>query len=127
MKAETLRHTQSKWTAHIASSGGRTFGFRVTAEGRNPPVCHLGTYEREVATVAEDFRKIAPEYFTPEELEANARLIAAAPELLEACEEMLRTLVSPSRELLHSTRKELEPWLPMLRADIAKATGDQPC
>jgi hypothetical protein len=55
---------------------------------------------------------------------ANARLISAAPDLLAACDEMLRTLVSPSRQLLESTRKELAPWLPMLRAAVAKAKGE---
>lgn len=54
---------------------------------------------------------------------ANAALIAAAPELLEACREMLRTLTAPSRQLLDTTRQELAPWIPMLRAAIAKAEG----
>jgi hypothetical protein len=53
---------------------------------------------------------------------ANAKLIAAAPDLLAACEEVHRSLTSPSRELLDSTRRELEPWLPMITAAIAKAT-----
>ena len=50
------------------------------------------------------------------------RLHAAAPDLLAACEEMHRTLTSPSREMLDSTREEMGPWLPMLEAAIEKAT-----
>ncbi|MXP42949.1 hypothetical protein [Allopontixanthobacter sediminis] len=53
------------------------------------------------------------------EIEANARLIAAAPELLEALERCV--------DALASLRGELEPPLSQVvkaRAAIAKATGD---
>ena len=57
---------------------------------------------------------------------ANARLIAAAPDLLKTCKKMHRTLTSRSRRLLDSTRKELEPWILMLEKEIAKAEGAKP-
>lgn len=41
--------------------------------------------------------------------------------LLAACLEMHRTLTSPSRIVLDSTRLELAPWLPMLKAAISAA------
>jgi hypothetical protein len=53
---------------------------------------------------------------------ANAKLIAAAPDLLAACQEIKTTLTSPSRLLSDVTRRELQPWLPMIAAAIAKAT-----
>lgn len=49
------------------------------------------------------------------EAEANARLIAAAPDLLQACEDALRVFVSEG----HGHYREAET----LRAAIAKATG----
>ena len=55
-----------------------------------------------------------------DDYEANARLIAAAPELLEACELALKVLEQSgmiTRQLLDADRK--------LRAAIAKAKGEQ--
>jgi len=53
--------------------------------------------------------------------EANARLIAAAPELLEALILMVRTHDEPAESSLQEM-KELR-WLESARAVIAKATG----
>lgn len=39
--------------------------------------------------------------------------------LWDAVEEMHRTMTCPSRELLDSTRRELKPWIPMLRTALA--------
>jgi hypothetical protein len=54
----------------------------------------------------------------PEDREANARLAAAAPELLEACREGIRMCDFFG----HSLRK----MRPVFEAAIAKATGDTP-
>ena len=51
--------------------------------------------------------------------EANARLIAAAPELLEALAEVVRAADGEGW-------KQLDPNLAKARAAIAKATGEQP-
>ena len=39
--------------------------------------------------------------------------------LLAACREMHRSLTSPTRILLDSTRREMAPWLPMLNEVLA--------
>lgn len=57
-----------------------------------------------------------------DELASLRRQVAT---LREACWEMHRTLTSPSRILLDSTRRELEPWIPMLTAALA-ATEETP-
>ncbi len=54
--------------------------------------------------------------------EANARLIAAAPELLEALVLMVRTHDEPAETLLQETKEQ--QWLEKARAAIAKATGE---
>lgn len=51
----------------------------------------------------------------PEEHAANMRLIAAAPDLLEALQEMVRTFA-----------KNHAPAVDVARAAIARATGEQP-
>lgn len=54
------------------------------------------------------------------ESDANARLIAAAPELLAACQHALEDL-----QTLDAADSKVCGILPELRAAIAKATGDQ--
>lgn len=61
---------------------------------------------------------------TKPEAEANARLISAAPELLEECE---RSLFEISQHLLNGnqfTEPMLKAWANGLRSAIAKATGN---
>lgn len=48
---------------------------------------------------------------------------ARADAMRSALEEMERTLTSPSRQLLDSTRRELEPWLLLIQAALASAPG----
>lgn len=57
------------------------------------------------------------------ERDANARLISAAPELLEALILMVRTHDEPAESLLQEMREQ--KWLEQARAAIAKATGEQ--
>jgi hypothetical protein len=54
-------------------------------------------------------------------LDELVRLQGVNVELLEVCEEILRALTSPTRELLYSTRRELEPCERILKAAIEKA------
>lgn len=71
-------------------------------------VCVLEHSERRVSVVAEHGRPALPE-----EVDANARLIAAAPELLAACQVALdeHDALSPSQRY-------------RLEAAIRKATGE---
>ena len=64
-------HTKGKWT--VANSGGK-----VIVGGMMHP--------KTIATLETTPLKITPE------IEANARLIAAAPELLDACKMMFEAL-----------------------------------
>ena len=64
------------------------------------------TYQPIVASVEDDGIKC---------WDANARLIAAAPDLLEALQEMVRTFA-----------KNHAPAVDVARAAIARATGEQP-
>jgi hypothetical protein len=57
------------------------------------------------------------------ENEANARLIAAAPDLLEALQVQALSDLLPSDEFMRTQGKEPGPGLVMMRAAIAKATG----
>lgn len=61
----------------------------------------------------------------PPELEANARLIAAAPDLLAACERALG-LAAIERSQPEAWRDDDSTTLEMLRAAIAKAIGSTP-
>jgi hypothetical protein len=103
-------------------------------------LCGTEVHDREThldehgARIGETPNIIAKTYYTPTESydgingtlvqHSNARLIAAAPDLLAACEEMLRTLTAPSRKLSTVTRRELDPWVSMLRAAVVKAKGE---
>lgn len=61
-----------------------------------------------------------------EEMEDNAHLIAAAPDLLEALDGMLQVYGwKYDDEMLPKSNSELE-LIDMARAAIAKATGEQP-
>ena len=75
-----------------------------------------------IKTHANGNRRIMAEQCTPvavvpEHLAADARLIAAAPDLLEA----LKTLLGDTEDSDYMSRKEREN---MARAAIAKATGE---
>ena len=65
---DTTKHTPGPW--HAADDGGEVF------DAEYIPVCYMNGIGQ------------ASEFITEKEAEANARLIAAAPELLEACIEM---------------------------------------
>ena len=74
------KYTKGKVTAEVAKmrADQPAFGFTIRIEGKKPPICGLGVYQPDVATVSPEYRKICPEYFTPEEIEANAALISEA-------------------------------------------------
>lgn len=64
---------------------------------------------------------------TPEEARANARLIAAAPDLLAACEAAAQSLAADEEILIDWDPNGFDAQLlAQLRAAIAKARPDQP-
>jgi hypothetical protein len=67
-----MSHTPGPWTLHEIWPSGP--GFSITAEGKTYQVCGCGAYQHSHPGAS----------YSDEECRANARLIAAAPDLLEA-------------------------------------------
>lgn len=108
-------HTPGPWCAEPADM----FGDHNIVLGDNADDA------RAIAAVVSNLR-------APSEVEANARLIAAAPDLLEACQELIGVIDSVDGEADYSK----EEWAALgsaklhaedrIRAAIARATGEQP-
>lgn len=69
----------------------------------------VGNDDADIAHISESFSSGR----TPEETFANARLIAAAPELLAACQ----------RALAEAVADDQDEWFANMRTAIAKATS----
>ena len=102
----SAKFTPGPWHANWTRLNGKAIGFHVADEthGSIRPVCEF--YD-------------GVEVIPPEEVEANARLIAAAPKLLEA----LQRLLSENDNM--TQRINLLGAMDQARAAIAKATRDQ--
>lgn len=105
----TAKRTPGPWVAYIPSNP--EFLIAVDSEGANRQICtlpHAGPTHRA-------------------EIEANARLIAAAPALLAANEHSLRNVEAFIYALPVDAdaieRASLEAWARNLRGAIAQATG----
>lgn len=101
------RHTKGPWDvkrARFLSDGGYDYGIIATIDGTRR--CIAETFE-----VIADGGRTAP-------AEANAHLIAAAPELYEALEKMVRAAMYGSFNTVDS-----HP-LPLARAALSKARGE---
>lgn len=102
------KFTPGPWHANWTRLNGKAIGFHVADEthGSIRPICEF--YD-------------GTEAMPPEEVEANARLIAAAPELLGVLELAIRRL-----EIAHANGESImREWIVDARAALAKATGDQ--
>lgn len=80
-----MSHTPGPWGLKLARyrDDAPVFGYAITAEGRVPYVASAGVAEPNHALiVGSEFRKLVTTGFTEPEVEANGRLIAAAPDLL---------------------------------------------
>lgn len=100
-----MSHTPGPWGLQYESCEEFSFGFCVVAEA----VTEDG--EKDWATIAALGKE--PDYISPEEQEANAQLIAAAPDLLEACK--------AARDALEGFTLGTFPEKHTLEAAIAKA------
>jgi hypothetical protein len=96
--------------------------------GHTPGPWRAGSHpmnEAEVFADELDGERIAECYGAGDADQANALLIAAAPELLEALERMAGAFVPHPRDDTEGWREEHEAC-ELARAAIAKATGAQP-
>ena len=98
------KHTRGPWKFSDDSAYFKTNPFSVYVQG-------LGVHKTTVANIP--FRKTIPE----DEARANARLIAAAPELLDALMTFPQSIAW--------TDQELWDWSAKALAAIEKATGEQ--
>ena len=94
------KHTPGPWNFYDDSNDGKTNRIEIVAVGK---------------TVARIYHSV------PAEDLPNARLIAAAPDLLEALE---TALDGWQREFEYLAKRTPE-WVTKARAAIAKATGEQ--
>ncbi len=105
-----MSHTPGPWHCHTNGSE-----FSVTAEDHNGATCYLARIDK--------FRTRHGDYAD----EANAKLIAAAPELLEACKLSLRNTEDiiykqPAKIMDSVELQSLRTWRDTLKDAIAKAT-----
>ena len=98
----SAEYTPGPWVFYDDSNDGKTKRIEIAAQGK---------------TVARIYHSV------PEEDLPNVRLIAAAPDLLEALQDFLNW--SNSVYYGEDTRRELVMAKNKARAAIAKATGDQ--
>ena len=94
------KYTKGPWNANFTRFSRWVVGFHITdpKHGSLRPICEA--YDKMGA-------------MNPDEIAANARLISAAPELLEA----LKWAVDNPNDDAY--------WIEQARAAIAKATGEQ--
>ena len=111
------KHTPGPWAIDQHQKGC----FYIVAEQgkkwNNPEICDLYT-----DVTPEDSVTIGPWLEPKENAEANANLIAAAPELLEALERLLIVCETPYPGCILSSREAM-----LARQAIAKAKGQQQC
>ena len=88
--------------------------------------------EGRLHVVEGDFLDVAEVgYLSGPDPEANARLIAAAPELLEALEQLFRigefysSAIEHDNYGEHGRKMDLAEWATLAQAAIAKAKGEQ--
>ena len=102
---QEAKHTNGPWNKNLTSICGKAIGFHITdsQHGSLRPICEF--YDKRGT-------------MSPEEIEANASLIAAAPELLEA----LRTIANSEPIDGDTIVCDFDTLQSVARAAIAKAT-----
>lgn len=106
------KHTPGPWHVREAD-GDPEVEDRIWAEGDGT----FATPERHVAVIRCGLRESA----------ANARLIAAAPELLEACRRARRVFAECAEDTAGTqSERDFKHLYYLMNAAIAKAIGDRP-
>jgi len=88
------KHTPGPWTAEIGKIHDSVFGFSIESEQKIVPICSTGVYTTHLGVPVFDERNKEwlpsdiDQRFLSSEAEANARLIAAAPEMAHFILEM---------------------------------------
>lgn len=83
----TQQHTEGPWEVKLArmTPDAPIFGFGITAPGKLPYLASAGVADQNhPLVVGKEYRHLITTGFTEEEVEANALLIAAAPDFQEA-------------------------------------------
>lgn len=110
------RHTPGPWMAY-----GPALPTTDSPEGGDYCVMDGGTN-----VIAEAFYRVSEGVGGTHNAEANARLIAAAPLMLEALQDVLREFVDPNQGLDQFDSAIVRKAVERARAAIAAATGEQP-
>jgi len=112
----TSSHTPGPWRFEIDGTiRSPSFGGAQMADYRGSIICDL-----KPAVGIEDWTKPVARRHAIPEAQANAHLIAAAPELLQALQ-----LVTPILESLNGKCTGDTAMIARIRAAIAKATGEE--
>lgn len=104
------KYTPGPWTTHVQKSGPTSWNeglFVHIASAAGPLIA--------------DFDASYAEFPDEAAVRANVRLMATAPELLEALILLVRTHEEPAETLLQEAREQR--WLEQAQAAIAKALG----
>lgn len=116
-----MAHTPGPWTAHEQQSKfGTLEGYYVVENGRVQIADLFGIVKGERD---EDGNEV---FISTDEAAANARLIAAAPDLLDACKTILQAFWDGELEFTKKRQSDSDPYHPAnakLVAAIAKAQG----
>lgn len=99
------KHTPGPWTPHTFEPESNKEHFVTAGSAQQIPICKTG--RRDLASAA------------------DARLIAASPELLEVCRTLLRQVVDDenARRKLGIVSISVPPLIDAAETAIAKATG----
>jgi hypothetical protein len=113
-EATEAKHTQ--WQAELLRGSGNDRGDWGIYEGADRSY-RIARIENDDATGEDE--ELA------EMCEANARLIAAAPELLAACEDVLTEIRAYQGESEHENGSPVKAMCDQLKAAITRATGQE--
>lgn len=108
MNQPTTQHTGGEWTVEDGDEYVREASTGAT-----------------IARVCEDDGHISTRHRRPMPAKANARLIAASPDLLDACKEARQLIHWLTENFTSETPRRVPETVTKLVAAIAKATGDK--